>query len=89
MFTTTKIDAHARAVSVFEDYNDRFRLGGEEKDEALQNAIAWAFRNDADLNHLEQADLYAPLYEKLNAADTDPRMVLVIIEGAIRTWANI
>jgi len=88
MFNTNQFDPHARAVSLFEDYGDRLKFGGEEKDEALQNAIEYTFRNDADLNHLDQADLYAKLYESLSNKP-DPRMLLVIVEGAIREWASI
>ena len=88
MFSTNKIDPSARAVSLFEDYGDRLRFGGEDKEEALQNAIDYTFRNDADLNHLDKADLYAALYERLEA-NKDPRMIFAIAEGAIREWANI
>lgn len=65
--------SYAKTMSLFEDYSDRIVYGSETEDEALQNAVDWAFRDRTDEF---RADLYSRIKEAWDKCATPARFVI-------------
>lgn len=57
---------------IFEDFCDRIVYGSEEEDEALQNAVDWAFRDKSDEF---RADLYSRIKEAWDRVEIEARFI--------------
>lgn len=64
--------SYAKTVSLFEDYSDRIVYGSETEDEALQNAVDWAFRDRTDEF---RADLYSRIKEAWDRVEIEARFI--------------
>lgn len=65
--------SYAKTMSLFEEYSDRIVYGSETEDEALQNAVDWAFRDRTDEF---RADLYSRIKEAWDKCDIEARFVI-------------
>ena len=75
--------SYAKTMSLFEEYGDRIVYGSETEDEALQNAVDWAFRDRTDEF---RADLYSRIKEAWDKCAIDARFV--ISQKIIREFEN-
>ena len=65
--------SYAKTMSLFEDYSDRIVYGSETEDEALQNAVDWAFRDRTDEF---RSDLYSCIKEAWDKCAIEARFVI-------------
>lgn len=83
---TCQTVSYAKTALLFQEYSDLVQYGEQEQDEALQNAVEWAFRDKSDTF---QNELYCNIWQAWQD-ETRVELRFIITEKAIQaalgTW---